>query len=146
MMYQHLSVQTKLKSDSLSKNYGFFSLSINQTNRRPSNTIKPTIKILILYYLLFWSDYDHNNKTKYILFSTSGICHTKLNYNWKKIQVEIGKLRVNDRNRFFLMFTTQNSFTNYLVMRHTLVSRKFQINCHLFEMIVDKGIFMLDRL
>lgn len=52
-MYQHLSVQTKLKSDSLSKNYGFFSLSINQTNRRPSNTIKPTVTILFLYYLLF---------------------------------------------------------------------------------------------
>lgn len=80
MMYQHLSVQTKLKSDSLSKNYGFFSLSINQTNRRPSNTIKPTITILLLYNLLFCSDYDHNNKTKYI-FSTSGINHTKLNYN-----------------------------------------------------------------
>lgn len=91
MMYQHLSVQTKLKSDSLSKNYGFFSLSINQTNRRPSNTIKPTITILLLYNLLFCSNYDHNNKTKYIF--SSGINHTKLNYNWKKtIQVEFGKL------------------------------------------------------
>lgn len=75
--------------------------STYQTNRRPSNTIKPIITILLLYYLLFCSDYDHNNKTKYI-FSTSGINHTKLNYNWKKktIQVEIGKFRVNDRNRF----------------------------------------------
>lgn len=125
MMYQHLSVQTKLKSDSLSKNYGFFSLSINQTNRRPGNTIKPTVTILLLYYLLLCSDYDHDNKTKYI-FSTSGICHTKLHYNWKKYK---WKFRVNDRNRFFLMFTTQSSFTHYLVMRHTLVGRKFQINC-----------------
>lgn len=101
MMYQHLSVQTKLKSDSLSKNYGFFSLSINQTNRRPSNTIKPTITILILYYLLFCSDNDHNNKTKYILFSTSGIWHTKLNYNWKKIQVELGNLELMIEIDFF---------------------------------------------